>query len=76
VGFQSLIVPAKVGFQSLVIPAKAGIHLLPTNFLLSSHPKIHNMDPRFRGDDGNMDHPFARMTARRLAFGMTTSLEV
>ena len=35
----------------LVIPAKAGIQLLPTHFLLSSHPKIDNMDSRFRGND-------------------------
>ena len=42
--------PRKRG-QRVVIPAKAGIHLLPINFLLSSHTKINNMDSRFRGND-------------------------
>jgi hypothetical protein len=28
------------------------------DFQLSSHQKIHNMDPRFLGDDGNMDPRF------------------
>jgi hypothetical protein len=42
--------PRKRGLK-IVIPAKAGIHLLPTRFLLSSHPEIHNMDSRFRGND-------------------------
>ena len=49
--------------KRLVIPAKAGIHLQPINFLLSSHPKIDNMDSRFRGNDDlgktdNMDSRF------------------
>jgi len=48
----SAVIPAKAGIHlSAVIPAEAGIHLLPTPFLLSSHPEIDNLDPRFRGDD-------------------------
>src|SRR6185437_11481168 len=36
-----VVIPAKAGIHlSVVIPAKAGIHLLPTHFLLSSHPEI------------------------------------
>jgi len=48
------VIPAKAGagiHLSVVIPANAGIHLLPTQFLLSSHPEIANMDSRFRGND-------------------------
>jgi hypothetical protein len=48
---QSIVIVAKAGTLGFVIPAKAGIHLLPTRFLLSSHPKIDNMDSRFRGND-------------------------
>jgi len=44
---------------SVVIPAKAGIHLLPIAFLLSSHPKIDNMDSRFRGNDESLN-PLSR----------------
>jgi hypothetical protein len=43
------VIPAKA--VKIVIPAEAGIHLLPSSFLLSSHPEIHNMDSRFRGND-------------------------
>src|SRR6185437_3762895 len=49
-----LVIPAKAGTSALVIPAKAGIHLLPTDFLLSSHPETDNMDSRFRGNDESL----------------------
>ena len=66
-----LVIPAKAGIHvqpsfprernpcSVVIPAKAGIHLLPIAFLLSSHPKIDNMDSRFRGNDKSLN-PLSR----------------
>src|SRR6185437_281483 len=54
-----LVVPAKAGIHlPVVIPAKAGIHLLPTHFLLSSHPEIDNMDSRFRGNDDSLNPPW------------------
>ena len=46
--------PRKRESISAVIPAEAGIHLLPINFLLSSHPEIDNMDSRFRGNDESL----------------------
>jgi hypothetical protein len=58
----------------IVIPAKAGIHLLPTSFTLSSHPRLDNMDSRFRGNDEeaagmtNLDAPYA-LTSTCFMFG-------
>src|SRR6185437_332505 len=58
-GTSGLVIPAKAGTSGLVIPAKAGIHLLPTDFLLSSHPATDNMDSRFRGNDDSLS-PLSR----------------
>jgi hypothetical protein len=58
------VTPAKAGAGnrlSVVIPAKAGIHLLPISLALSSHPKLDNMDSRFRGNDESRG-AFAGMT--------------
>ena len=43
--------PVNWGAKGRVIPAKAGIHLLRRSLMLSSPPKVHTMDSRFRGND-------------------------
>jgi len=67
------LVVARFGYSSssrkltrFVIPAvgrgcirASGIHLLPTRFMVTSHPEIDNMDSRFRGnDERHMDSRF------------------